>query len=53
MAEVPRDRPVYIFCGSGVRSTVAASLLERAGYGNVTVVLGGINAWSSVRCPLP
>ena len=50
--EVPRDRPVYIFCGSGVRSTVAASLLERAGYDNVIVVLGGISAWSSVRCPL-
>jgi len=52
MAEVPRDRPVYIFCGSGVRSTVAASLLQRARYDNVTVALGGLSAWSSVRCPL-
>ncbi len=52
MAEVPRDGPVYIFCGSGVRSTVAASLLQRAAYDNVTVVLGGLSAWSSVRCPL-
>jgi hydroxyacylglutathione hydrolase len=52
MQEVPRDRPVYIFCGSGVRSTVAASLLQRAGYDNMTVVLGGLSAWSSVRCPL-
>jgi len=52
MQEIPRDRPVYIFCGSGVRSTVAASLLQRAGYDNMTVVLGGLNAWSSVRCPL-
>lgn len=52
MQEVPRDRAVYIFCGSGVRSTVAASLLQRAGYENMTVVLGGLSAWSSVRCPL-
>jgi hydroxyacylglutathione hydrolase len=52
MGQVPRDRPVSIFCGSGVRSTVAASLLQRAAYDNVSVVLGGLSAWSSVRCPL-
>jgi hydroxyacylglutathione hydrolase len=52
IAEVPRDRPVYIFCGSGVRSTVAASLLQRAGWPDLTVVLGGLSAWNSVRCPL-
>jgi hydroxyacylglutathione hydrolase len=53
MDEVPRDRPVYIFCGSGRRSTVAASLLKPAGSENLTVVLGGLAGWSSVTCPLP
>jgi hydroxyacylglutathione hydrolase len=52
MTEVPRDRPVHIFCGSGVRSTVAAGLLQRAGYESITVVLGGLSAWDSHRCPL-
>lgn len=52
MDEVPRDQPVYIFCGSGVRSMIAASLLRRAGWENLTSVLGGLAGWSSVSCPL-
>jgi hydroxyacylglutathione hydrolase len=52
MSEVPRDRSVYIFCGSGIRSTVAASLLQRQGWKNVAVVLGGLAGWSAVSCPL-
>ncbi len=52
MSEVPRDRSVYIFCGSGLRSTVAASLLQRQGWKNIAVVLGGLAGWSSVSCPL-
>jgi hydroxyacylglutathione hydrolase len=50
--EVPRDQPVYIFCGSGLRSMIAASLLRRAGWENLTVVLGGLMGWSSLSCPL-
>jgi rhodanese-related sulfurtransferase len=50
--EIPQDRPVFIFCGSGLRSMVAASLLRRQGWQNLTVVLGGFVAWTSVRCPV-
>ena len=50
--EVPRDRPVYVFCPSGLRATIGASLLRRAGIVSVTVVLGGLAGWSSVTCPL-
>jgi hydroxyacylglutathione hydrolase len=53
MAEVPADRTVQIFCGSGVRSMVVASLLRRAGWENLTVVLGGLAGWNSMSCPLP
>ncbi|KUK43787.1 MAG: Beta-lactamase domain protein [Methanothrix harundinacea] len=52
LAEVPRDQPVYIFCGSGLRSMVAASILQREGWENMTVILGGIAGWSSVTCPV-
>lgn len=52
LEEVPRDELVYIFCGSGLRSMIAASLLRRAGWDNLTVVLGGLMGWSSVSCPL-
>ena len=50
--EVPRDRPVYIFCGSGLRSMVAASILQREGWQDMTVILGGIAGWSSATCPV-
>ena len=50
--EVPQDRTVYIFCGSGLRSTVAASLLQRAGWRDLVVVLGGLAGWNSVTCAL-
>jgi hydroxyacylglutathione hydrolase len=53
MDDVPKDRPVYVFCGTGMRATVASSLLKRAGWDNLTVVLGGISGWSSITCPLP
>jgi hydroxyacylglutathione hydrolase len=50
--EVPRDRAVFIFCGSGLRSMTAASLLKREGWQNLVVVLGGLAGWKSVSCPV-
>jgi hydroxyacylglutathione hydrolase len=44
--------PLCVFCGSGLRSTLAASLLERNGHTDLMVVLGGTQGWSSTRCPL-
>jgi hydroxyacylglutathione hydrolase len=52
LAEVPRDRRIYVFCGSGLRSTIAASILQHAGYEDVVVVQGGFHGWTSVRCPI-
>jgi hydroxyacylglutathione hydrolase len=49
---LPRNRPISIFCGSGQRSTIAASLLQMAGLTEVTVILGGLKGWNSVTCPL-
>ena len=50
--EIPRDRTIYIFCGSGLRSTTAASLLEREGWRDVVTVLGGLIGWESTTCPI-
>jgi hydroxyacylglutathione hydrolase len=52
MNEVPRDRAVCIFCGSGLRSMVAASILKREGWQDLVVVLGGLAGWKSVSCPI-
>jgi len=52
MDDVLHGQQVYIFCGSGIRSMIAASFLQHAGYDDLTVVLGGLTGWSSVSCPL-
>jgi hydroxyacylglutathione hydrolase len=52
VSEIPKDRHVYIFCGSGMRSMIAASLLKQSGWKNLRVVLGGLAGWNSVSCPL-
>ncbi len=46
--EIPRDQPVYVFCGSGLRSMIAASFLQREGWEQLAVVLGGTRAWETV-----
>ena len=37
----PKDRDLYLFCRSGMRSVVALSLLEKSGYERVFNVVGG------------
>ena len=45
LGELPRGRPIVTYCGSGARSTTAASLLERAGIGPALNLEGGFGAW--------
>jgi rhodanese-related sulfurtransferase len=38
-----------VFCAGGYRSSIAASLLRRAGFEDVSDILGGYDAWESAR----
>ncbi len=49
--EVPAERPLAVVCGSGYRSTVAASVLERAGFEGVVNMTGGMGAWKAAQLP--
>ena len=49
--EVPADRPIAVACGSGYRSSVAASLLARHGRTDVVNVIGGMTAWKNAGLP--
>ncbi|WP_019591103.1 MBL fold metallo-hydrolase [Thioalkalivibrio sp. ALE20] len=44
---VDPEEPVAVVCGSGYRSTVAASILQRLGYRHVMNVVGGMGAWEA------
>jgi hydroxyacylglutathione hydrolase len=50
-AEVPRDRPVAVVCGSGYRASIAASFLQREQYEGVGNVIGGMTAWKAAGLP--
>jgi hydroxyacylglutathione hydrolase len=50
--EVPKDRQVATICGSGYRSSVAASLLLRHGHKQVDNVIGGMTAWKAAGLPV-
>ena len=44
--ELTTDKPLILFCHSGVRSAYATELLRTAGFENVLNLEGGIDAWS-------
>ncbi|GAA2964216.1 MULTISPECIES: MBL fold metallo-hydrolase [Streptomycetaceae] len=49
--EIPRDRPLVLHCAGGHRSSIAASLLRRQGFEDVSDVLGGWAAWALLNQP--
>jgi len=50
--EIDRNAPVAVHCKSGYRSMIACSLLQRAGFSNVTNVVGGFDAWLLAGLPV-
>lgn len=51
LAELPRERPLAVICGSGYRSSIAASLLRNAGFNRVQNVMGGMGAYLDTEPP--
>jgi hydroxyacylglutathione hydrolase len=50
--EVDLNVPLAVHCQSGYRSTIACSLLQRAGFKNVMNVRGGFGAWQEAKFPV-
>lgn len=45
VGELDPARPTVVYCAGGYRSSVAASLLRRNGFTDVSDILGGFGAW--------
>ena len=45
MEEIPREKAVFLYCQSGMRSKQAAKRLCRNGYPQLAHLKGGIMAW--------
>lgn len=43
------DKPTYVICQSGYRSSIGTSILENAGFKEIYNITGGTNAWVKER----
>jgi hydroxyacylglutathione hydrolase len=52
IGELPKDRPLLMYCGGGYRSSIASSLLQQHGFTEVSELAGGITAWEAAKLPV-
>lgn len=52
MPALPEEQGLAVICGSGYRSSIAASLLQNKGFSHLAVVPGGMEAWREVGLPV-
>jgi hydroxyacylglutathione hydrolase len=45
IGELDPAAPTVVYCAGGYRSSIAASLLRRHGFADVSDILGGYGAW--------
>lgn len=50
--EIDHAAPLAVHCKGGYRSMIASSLLQRAGFTNVSNVVGGFDAWQAANLPV-
>jgi len=49
LQELPRDRPLLVYCAGGYRSSIAASLLQKQGFHQVSEIAGGMAGWEAAK----
>ncbi|HTE72264.1 MAG TPA: rhodanese-like domain-containing protein, partial [Actinomycetes bacterium] len=47
LAELPQDKPVVLYCKTGMRSAEALAVLKGAGFSDAVHVGGGVIAWAN------
>jgi glyoxylase-like metal-dependent hydrolase (beta-lactamase superfamily II)/rhodanese-related sulfurtransferase len=47
LGDLDRAKPIVVHCKGGYRSAIACSLIQRAGFANVTNLIGGLDAWQA------
>ncbi len=52
IAEIPRDRPILVYCAVGSRSAQVTNYLVRNGYPEVYNLSGGIYSWAQKGYPI-
>ncbi len=52
VGEIDKSRPVAVYCASGYRASIGASILQQEGFADVSNVPGSWNAWKKAGLPV-
>lgn len=52
MDEIPKDKPVYVFCAVGLRGYLAYRILVQHGYDKVRNLSGGLKIYKAATAPI-
>lgn len=52
MSEIPKERPVYLFCEVGLRGYIASNILKGNGYKDVRNLIGGLKTYETATKPI-
>lgn len=47
-----KEKPILVYCGQGMRSKTACTILKTQGFNQLHHLLGGINAWIDAKMPI-
>jgi glyoxylase-like metal-dependent hydrolase (beta-lactamase superfamily II) len=50
--ELPKNRALLVHCAGGYRSSIAASILKKSGFDQVSEIAGGMAAWEAAKLPV-
>lgn len=53
LQEIPSDKPVYVYCGVGLRGYLASNILKQNGFSDVRNLIGGLKLYKSAMSPVP
>lgn len=53
MAQLPIDRPLYLYCGVGLRGYLASCILRQNGFKKVRNLVGGLKLYKTATAILP
>ncbi len=51
LASLDASKPTIVYCAGGYRSSIAASRMALAGFGDISDLLGGYGAWQAAQTP--
>lgn len=51
--DIPKNKPIVLYCGVGLRGYLASNILRQNGFKNVRNLIGGLKTYTAAVTPLP